>query len=134
MQHLRAQEKPRMHNVRTKLGKGHTLGQLAPEGRLAENSLFTSMQQSIPLSSVTSKSITAAATGDATAASASASVDLPTPTSIAVLAVEAPAECRDEETGPVTLPALHAGTFVEVFEERFGGMAVVAPAPELSTV
>lgn len=101
--HLCIQERPRIYGIRVKLGKGHTLGQLAPPGRLTE-----------------------AGESPNEAADASEGPPLPRATRMAVLAeaVFASTAADGEE-----LPELPPGTLVEVFDERFGGLASVAARP-----
>eukprot|EP00928_Gymnodinium_smaydae_P049651 TRINITY_DN3333_c0_g2_i1.p1 TRINITY_DN3333_c0_g2~~TRINITY_DN3333_c0_g2_i1.p1 ORF type:complete len:935 (+),score=174.23 TRINITY_DN3333_c0_g2_i1:137-2941(+) len=102
-------EKPQMQNVRAKLGKGHTLGQLAPAGRLINSDQ--------PLL-------------DVRATCGRTKVELAPATRIAVLDEDVPPGSwefvRNADTTEQSR-CLSAGTLVEVFDERFGGMASVAP-------
>mmetsp|Transcript_18691 Transcript_18691/g.60917 ORF Transcript_18691/g.60917 Transcript_18691/m.60917 type:complete len:743 (-) Transcript_18691:14-2242(-) len=111
-QHLSVQTKMRAAVARKLGGKAHVLGQLAPPGRLAEGAGFALVPSG---TAGGMKSLFEASENAAHQAK------LPTPTRIAALTADVPAE----EDGQ---PALTVGSLVEVFDERFGGMAHVKPA------
>lgn len=114
--HTCVQAKVKLHFGRARGPKAHVPGQLAPPGRLAAQIAGANSPAE------RAAAVTAAAAAEKAAAEQKMKVmaELPVPTRVATLVCAGVAASG-------ALPALPTGAVIEVFEERFGGLAIVAP-------